>query len=46
MTFAFGLFSNKPPRVELRPIAYLTRDLRDHHLRARFDRLMRRWVRP
>jgi hypothetical protein len=45
MTFAFGLFSTKAPRVELRPINYLSTDLRDHHGRARWDRLIRRWNR-
>jgi len=45
MTFAFGLFSNKPPRVQLRPIPNISRDLRDHHLLSRWDRLLRRWNR-
>lgn len=31
--------------VILRPITHLATDLRDHHLRARWDRLVRRWLR-
>lgn len=30
-------------RVTLRPIEWLSRDLRDHHLLARWSRLLRRW---
>lgn len=29
--------------VILRPIPNLATDLRDHHLKARWDRLVRRW---
>lgn len=32
-------------RVSLRPIPWLSQDLRDHHLVARWSRLMRRWRR-
>jgi len=34
----------KPRSVILRPITNLARDLRDHHLRARWDRLLRKWM--
>lgn len=43
--YQFGLLALRAPRVTLRPIANLTTDLRDHHLRARWDRLVRRWFR-
>jgi len=33
----------KPRSVILRPITNLATDLRDHHLRARWHRLVRRW---
>ena len=35
----------KPRSVTLRPIVHLATDLRDYHLRARWDRLIRRWLR-
>lgn len=40
-----GIYHDHKPRVLLRPITWLSQDLRDHHLRARFSRLMRRWIR-
>lgn len=43
MTYTYGLFRIKPPRVELRPIAGISRDLRDHHLVAKWHRLCLRW---
>jgi hypothetical protein len=46
MTYRYGLLPLKVPRVTLRPIAHLSTDLRDHHLRARWERLVRRWARP
>jgi hypothetical protein len=33
----------KPRSVILRPITNLATDLRDHHLRARWHRLVMRW---
>lgn len=45
MSYRFGLLALKPPKVELRVIRHISTDLRDHHLRARFDRLVRRWRR-
>jgi len=36
----------KPRSVILRPITNLATDLRDHHLKARWNRLVRRWIRP
>ena len=33
----------KPRSVILRPITHLATDLRDHHLIARWQRLLRRW---
>jgi hypothetical protein len=41
--YAFGLLPLKAPRVTLRPIANLSRDLRDHHLLSRWHRLCLRW---
>lgn len=35
----------KKRSVILRPITHLATDLRDHHLRARWHRLVRRWFR-
>lgn len=44
MIGAYGIFHDPKPRsVILRPITNLATDLRDHHLRARFARLLRRW---
>jgi len=37
------VYDHKPRSVILRPIPNLATDLRDHHLRARWHRLMRRW---
>jgi hypothetical protein len=39
------VYDTKPRSVILRPITHLATDLRDHHLRARWDRLVRRWIR-
>lgn len=39
-----GLYNDLKPRsVILRPITHLATDLRDHHLKARWTRLLRRW---
>lgn len=39
-----GIYHDQKPRsVILRPITHLATDLRDHHLLARWDRLVRRW---
>jgi len=35
----------KPRSVILRPITNLATDLRDHHLKARWQRLLTRWIR-
>jgi hypothetical protein len=44
--YRYGLLALKPPRVTLRPINNIAIDLRDHHLRARWNRLVRRWRKP
>lgn len=41
--YRYGLLALKPPKVEVRLIRHLTTDLRDHHLIARWNRLVRRW---
>lgn len=39
-----GIYQDHKPRsVILRPIPNLATDLRDHHLIARWTRLLRRW---
>jgi hypothetical protein len=38
-----GIYHDKPRSVVLRPIPNLATDLRDHHLIARWTRLVRRW---
>lgn len=43
--YRFGLLALRPPKVELRVIRHISTDLRDHHLRARWARLMLRWSR-
>lgn len=38
-----GIYNDNAPRVRLRPLTWLSQDLRDHHLIARWNRLVRRW---
>lgn len=38
-----GIYRDRNRSVTLRPITHLATDLRDHHLKARWDRLVRRW---
>jgi len=40
-----GIYRDTNRSVILRPIPNLATDLRDHHLRARWARLIRRWCR-
>ena len=40
-----GIYHDRNRSVILRPITHLATDLRDHHLRARWQRLLTRWVR-
>ena len=45
MIGSLGLYHDNAPRVIVRVIPWLSRDLRDRSLLARWDRLVRRWVR-
>jgi hypothetical protein len=38
-----GIYHDEKRSVTLRPITHLATDLRDHHLIARWTRLIRRW---
>lgn len=40
-----GIYHDEHRSVTLRPITHLGTDLRDHHLRARWQRLLTRWIR-
>lgn len=40
-----GIFHDNAPRVRLAVVPWLATDLRDHHLLARWSRLLRRWRR-
>lgn len=40
-----GIYHDTKRSVTLRPIPNLATDLRDHHLRARWQRLLTRWIR-
>ncbi len=40
-----GIYHDSPRSVVLRPITHLATDLRDHHLKARWQRLLTRWIR-
>ena len=40
-----GIYHDHAQRVQLRPLTWLSQDLRDHHLIARGSRLIRRWRR-
>lgn len=43
MIGSLGIYHEHKPRVQLRPIPWIATDLRDHHLLARWNRLVRRW---
>jgi hypothetical protein len=40
-----GIYHDEHRSVILRPIAYMGTDLRDHHLKARWHRLLTKWIR-
>ena len=40
-----GIYHDRGPRVRLAVTPWLSQDLRDHHLIARWSRLLRRWRR-